>query len=132
MNSIDKSTDALYEINKSKFYSYAYPVFDVASVDKIIDDLHIQYKDATHICYACIMDSPKVERAIDDGEPCGTAGKPLLELLKKKKIDNTLVVVIRDFGGIKLGTGGLVRAYTGSAKLGLEAAGICSVTLYMF
>jgi len=122
--SIDKKYDALYEINKSKFFSFAYPVFDVKSVDKLINDFQSKYSDATHVCYAYLLDSPRVEKANDDGEPSGTAGKPLLELLKKKKLSNTLVVVVRYFGGIKLGAGGLVRAYTTAGNMALDKASV--------
>lgn len=124
MQSIDGIQEALYEINKSKFFSYAYPIFDTARVDEILKNLHEKYKDATHICYAYVLDIPKVEKANDDGEPSGTAGKPLLELLKKKKISNTLIAVIRYFGGIKLGAGGLVRAYTNAGNMALDKAKI--------
>ena len=76
------------------------------------------------MCFAYILSSPRVEKCSDDGEPVGTAGKPLIELLKKKKLENILVVVVRFFGGIKLGAGGLVRAYTNSANMSLND---CSV-----
>ena len=122
MYSIDKDYSAEYEINKSKFISFAYPVFDTDSVDEILKVLQAEYNDATHICYAYTIDSPQVEKAQDDGEPGGTAGKPLLELLKKKKINNTLIVVVRYFGGIKLGAGGLVRAYTNAGNMALDKA----------
>lgn len=130
MFSIDKEYDALYEIQKSKFYSFAYPVFDVESVNKLIDKLHDEYGDATHICYAYTLDAPKTEKANDDGEPNGTAGKPLLELLKKKNLHNVLIVVIRYFGGIKLGAGGLVRAYTSSGNLALDKAKVVEFVSY--
>ena len=68
-----------------------------------------------------------IMRYSDDGEPQGTSGAPMVQMLVKEGITNVAIVVTRYFGGIKLGTGGLVRAYTGSAKLGLEAAGVCSV-----
>ena len=120
MISIDKEYSALYEIQKSKFYSFAYPVFDVSKVNEIIESIREEYKGATHVCYAYVLDSPKVEKMSDDGEPTGTAGKPMLELLKKKKLSNVLLVVVRYFGGIKLGAGGLVRAYTTAGNMALN------------
>lgn len=122
MLSIDNAYFRLYEIQKSKFFSFAYPVFDVDSVNAILDTIGKEHKDATHICYAYILDSPKAERCSDDGEPSGTAGKPMLELIKKKKLSNVLLVVVRYFGGIKLGAGGLVRAYTTASNLALDEA----------
>ena len=73
------------------------------------------------------MSSPRIEKADDDGEPSGTAGKPMLELIKKKGMDNVLLVVVRYFGGIKLGAGGLVRAYTSSGNVVLDKATIIEV-----
>lgn len=124
MQSIDKSYRELYEINKSKFYSFAYPVFSELEVKARLSELREKYADATHICFAYILDTPRQEKASDDGEPSGTAGKPMLELLKKKNLSNILLVVIRYFGGIKLGAGGLVRAYTNSSNLVLTNANI--------
>ena len=112
MQSIENKADNLYEIKKSKFYSYAYPVFSEEEVRAILDDLNVQHKLSTHICYAYVLTSPNVEKAVDDGEPSGTAGKPILELIKKRNLKNVFVAVVRYFGGIKLGAGGLIRAYT--------------------
>lgn len=127
MNTIDNIYEEIYEINKSKFISIAYPVFDEDSCKKYLDELNKKYSDATHICFAYVLSSPKVEKCSDNGEPSGTAGKPLLELLKKKKLSNVMIVVIRYFGGIKLGAGGLVRAYTNSGNLSLNKAKIIEV-----
>lgn len=124
MISIDKEYSSEYIIQKSKFYSFAYPVFDEDKCKEILDQLREKFSDATHVCFAYILSSPRVEKCSDDGEPVGTAGKPLIELLKKKKLENILVVVVRYFGGIKLGAGGLVRAYTNSANMSLND---CSV-----
>ena len=122
MKSIKDISCQEYVINKSKFYSYAYPVFNDDDTKKIIEKLRIEYSDATHVCFAYVLDSPKVEKCSDDGEPVGTAGKPLLELIKKKDLHNLLLVVVRYFGGIKLGAGGLIRAYTTAGKLALDSA----------
>jgi uncharacterized YigZ family protein len=127
MITIDKIYTETYIINKSKFISYAYPVFDEDECKKYLENLRREYSDATHICFAYLLDSPKVEKCSDDGEPSGTAGKPILELIKKKKLSNILLVVIRYFGGIKLGAGGLVRAYTASGNMALDNANVIEV-----
>lgn len=120
MQSINKSYSTLYEIQKSKFYAFAYPVFDAKTAEGILGNIRSEHKSATHVCYAYVLDTPKTEKASDDGEPSGTAGKPILELLKKKKLSNVLLVVVRYFGGIKLGAGGLVRAYTTAGNMALD------------
>lgn len=112
MQSIENKADNLYEIKKSKFYSYAYPVFSEREVKDILSEMNVLHKLSTHICYAYVLTSPNVEKAVDDGEPSGTAGKPILELIKKRNLKNILLIVVRYFGGIKLGAGGLIRAYT--------------------
>ena len=122
MISIDKVYESLYEIHKSKFYSFSYPVFDVDTINRILDRVREEHKTATHVCYAYVLDSPKAEKMSDDGEPGGTAGKPMLELIKKKKLSNVLLIVVRYFGGIKLGAGGLVRAYTTAGNMALNDA----------
>ena len=129
MRSIVETGKQEYIINKSKFYSYAYPIFDDGDARAIVDRLSSEYADATHICFAYTIDSPCVERCSDDGEPAGTAGKPMLELIKKKDLHNVLLVVVRYFGGVKLGAGGLVRAYTTSGKLALDNADVVEYEL---
>ena len=99
-------------INKSKFISFAIYISNVQMVNDVLDKLKKEYKDATHICYAYKIGN--VKRFNDDNEPKGTAGMPILNVIENKELDNILVVVVRYFGGIKLGTGGLVRAYTKS------------------
>ena len=91
---------------------------DEEEIKIIIDNLKKEYKDATHYCYAYITNNSR--KSSDDGEPGGTAGIPMLDCLIKKNITNVLCVVIRYFGGIKLGAGGLVRAYSKSVKDALE------------
>lgn len=130
MISIDKVYFSEYVIQKSKFFSYAYPVFDENKCKEILDELREKYNDATHVCFAYVLSTPRVEKCSDDGEPTGTAGKPIIELLKKKKLENILVVVIRYFGGIKLGAGGLVRAYTNSANLAINDCKIIEFVEY--
>lgn len=115
MKTITQKCEHLYIINKSKFISFAYPVTSDNECKNILKGLGKEYSDATHICYAYILKSPNLEKCSDNGEPSGTAGKPILEVLKKKNLVNVLCVVIRYFGGKKLGAGGLIRAYSTSA-----------------
>lgn len=105
------------EIKKSKFYGYLYNVNSVKDVAKILEDLKKEHKKATHICYAYkIVDGVEIIKFSDDGEPSGTAGRPMLNVIEKKNLKNVLICVVRYFGGIKLGAGGLVRAYTKCAS----------------
>ena len=124
MKTIDNEYLDQLEINKSKFLSFAYPVSDEAHAKEILNLKKLEFKDATHICFGLVLSSPRLEKCSDDGEPSGTAGKPILELIKKKDLENVLIVVVRYFGGKKLGAGGLIRAYTNSAKLVIDKANI--------
>ena len=105
-------------INKSRFITYIYKVTNKDETDNILATLKKEYKDATHHCYAYILGNFK--KASDDGEPTHTAGMPILNVLENKELNNILVVVIRYFGGIKLGAGGLVRAYSNSVSKALD------------
>ena len=105
-------------INKSRFITYAYKVTNKEEIDNILGNLKKEYKDATHHCYAYILGNLK--KASDDGEPSHTAGMPILGVLENKTLNNILVVVIRYVGGIKLGAGGLVRAYSNSVAKALD------------
>ena len=115
-------------IEKSRFIAYVRPVSSKEEADAFVAEIKAKHKDATHNVPAMVIgDKFQIQWASDDGEPQGTSGAPMVQMMVKEGITNVAVVVTRYFGGIKLGTGGLVRAYTGSAKLGLETAGICSV-----
>lgn len=114
-------------IKKSKFICYLYKVDNVDDINNKLDILKKEYKDATHICYAYRFSN--IEKASDDGEPSGTAGIPILDVLKRNDLINTLVVVIRYFGGIKLGAGGLIRAYRNSVKEALNLVDIIPYVL---
>ena len=97
---------------KSRFLGF---LIQDASMEKINDALAFlrkEHKKATHICWACRITNPFCEKAVDDGEPSGTAGRPILSVLQKRNVNNVCVFIVRYFGGIKLGAGGLVRAYT--------------------
>ena len=99
-------------INKSKFITNLFSVDNIDEINKYLDEIKNKYKDATHHCYAYILDN--IKRFNDDNEPSGTAGMPILDCLEKNNLNHTLCVVTRYFGGIKLGAGGLVRAYSNS------------------
>lgn len=109
-------------INKSKFLSCAFNVQSKIEIIEILNELKQNYSDATHICYAYSFYENNVllEKFSDDNEPNSTAGKPILNVIKKNELNNVLVAVVRYFGGIKLGAGGLVRAYTKSAVLAVD------------
>ena len=115
-------------IEKSRFIAYVSPAETREEADEFIASIRNKHKDATHNVPAMVLgDKFQIQWGSDDGEPQGTSGAPIVQMLVAQGITNVVVVVTRYFGGIKLGTGGLVRAYTSSAKLGLEAAGICDV-----
>lgn len=101
-------------INKSKFITNLFFVNNIDEVNEKLNYIRNKYKDATHHCYAYIIDSNK--RFNDDNEPTGTAGKPILEVLEKNELNYVLCIVTRYFGGIKLGASNLLRAYSNSAK----------------
>lgn len=112
-------------IKKSEFITL---INKIVSEDDAILDLELinkKFSDATHICYAYVVNNK--EKCFDDNEPSGTAGKPILNVIKQKKLTNVLVVVIRYFGGVKLGAGGLVRAYTQAVTECLNKATIVDV-----
>lgn len=125
---VRSEAEAVNIIEKSRFIAHVKPVSSKEEADAFVAEIKGKYKDATHNVPAMVIgDKFQIQWASDDGEPQGTSGAPMVQMLVKEGITNVVIVVTRYFGGIKLGTGGLVRAYTGSAKLGLEAAGICSV-----
>ena len=100
-------------INKSRFIAYKLELSSLEDVKLFLEKLRKEHKKANHVCYAYVYSKETVnEKCSDDGEPGGTAGYPILNVIKKKNLTNTLVAVVRYFGGIKLGAGGLTRAYT--------------------
>ena len=125
---VRKQAEAVQVIDKSRFIAHVFPVESREEADTFLAEIREKYKDATHNVPAMVIgDKSQIQWASDDGEPQGTSGAPMVQMMVKDGLTNLIVVVTRYFGGIKLGTGGLVRAYTSSAKLGLEAAGVCSV-----
>ena len=97
---------------KSRFLGYLLRCQKTEEVQEALETLRKEHKKATHICYAYSLKSPFLEKAVDDGEPGGTAGRPILSVIQKRGESDVCVFVVRYFGGIKLGAGGLVRAYT--------------------
>ena len=111
-------------IQKSRFIGHACPCATEEDALAFLRRMREEYRDATHNCYAYVIGANQgIMRYSDDGEPTGTAGLPMMEVLKKREIVNCAVVVTRYFGGILLGAGGLVRAYTQGCAIALEAAG---------
>ncbi|VEU74753.1 proline dipeptidase pepQ [Mycoplasmopsis citelli] len=109
-------------VKKSSFYSYIFRISNKNEIKNFLQKIAKEHKKARHICYAYLFLEDGRENAgfSDDGEPKNTAGRPIYELLKIKKLNNLLVITVRYFGGIKLGAGGLTRAYRESANLSLQ------------
>lgn len=117
---------------KSRFIAGVYPVKTEAEANEILAAVRKKYWDARHNCYAYILmgeDGKLIKKFSDDGEPSQTAGKPMMDVMEGMELCNVLVVVTRYFGGVLLGTGGLVRAYSAAAKEGIEAGEICTYVL---
>jgi uncharacterized YigZ family protein len=126
---IKSQAESKITIRGSKFLGYAYPVKDLDEVELILHDVKKKYYDATHHCYAWQLGNGNdmTFRYNDDGEPSGTAGKPIYGAIQRLDLTNVLIVSIRYFGGTKLGTGGLIRAYGQSAANTLDAAKIKTI-----
>jgi uncharacterized YigZ family protein len=122
-SSIARFAETEIVIKKSRFLGYAYPVQNVGNAEKHLVEIRAKNKDASHNCYAYIIEDGNM-RVSDDGEPQGLAGTPILSVLKKRSLQKTLVIVTRYFGGVKLGGGGLVSAYSGTASEVLDKAGV--------
>lgn len=124
------SIETLFKEKKSKFYGYAYPIQSEEEVKPIIDTLRKQHPHACHYCYAYQIGTEKIAyRANDDGEPNNSAGMPIYGQIQSFGITNTVVVVVRIFGGVKLGVGGLISAYKTSAQITLEACTLIEKTI---
>ena len=120
---IAEKAEGIYKAKGSKFISFALPVKTVAEIKDIISGFRKEYHNARHVCYAYVLGADKAEfRVNDDGEPSGTAGRPILGQIYSKELTDVLVVVVRYFGGILLGTGGLTTAYKEAASAALNAA----------
>lgn len=127
---IKQTSEGLYKEKGSKFITYAYPVTSEIEIKTHIASLKKQYYDARHHCYAYMLGADKKEyRANDDGEPSSTAGKPILGQILSSDLTNILIVVIRYFGGTKLGVSGLIRAYKTAAADAISNAEIIDKTV---
>jgi len=123
-------SEGLYKEKGSKFLSFAHPVSSVEDVKLLLGEYRKTYYDARHVCYAYILGPQGLDyRANDDGEPTGTAGRPILGQLLSFGLTDVLVVVVRYFGGVLLGTGGLVVAYKSAASEALQAADVLEKTV---
>ena len=118
MNTLVTNKENTIVINKSKFICCLFIINNVDEAYEHLNSIRDKYEDATHYCYAYIIDNYK--KCSDDKEPSGTAGLPILNVLEKNELTNVLCIVVRYFGGIKLGAGGLVRAYTSSVVSALN------------
>lgn len=124
------SPEILLKEKSSKFFGYGYPIESEEEVKPIIDGLRKQHPHAVHYCYAYQIGAEKiVYRANDDGEPSNSAGAPIYGQIQSFGVTNILIVVVRIFGGIKLGVGGLITAYKTSAQMTLEASEIVEKTI---
>ena len=127
---IVSASEGIYKEKSSKFLAFAIPVNSVEEIKEIIKEYRKKYFDARHVCYAFILGHERKDfRANDDGEPSGTAGRPILGQINSRDLTNVLVVVVRYFGGILLGTGGLVTAYKEAAADALDQAEIVEKTV---
>ena len=124
MKKLSTPEEGLYIEKKSKFICHLFKVSNVDDIQEILKSEKKKYFDAKHHCYAYVLgDDGKDYKCSDDGEPSGTAGKPMLEILQREGLTDILCVVTRYFGGTLLGTGGLVRAYSESLKDAIDKSG---------
>ncbi len=123
-------SESVFTEKRSKFIAIAFPVRTVAQVKDCLEECQKKYYDARHVCYAYMLGPERKEfRANDNGEPSGTAGKPILGQINSKELTDVLVVVVRYFGGIKLGTSGLIVTYRTAASLALDEAEVLEKTV---
>lgn len=121
----DKIGEGFYSEKRSKFLAFAHHVETIDEIKTLLAEYRKKYYDARHVCYAYVLGPEKAEfRANDDGEPSSTAGKPILGQIHSSSLTNVLIVVVRYYGGVNLGTGGLIVAYRSAAALAIEAAEI--------
>ena len=124
------STEGIYKEKGSKFLAFSMPVENSEQVKELVKTFKKEYYDARHVCYAYMLGAERKEwRANDDGEPSGTAGRPILGQINSRELTNILIIVVRYFGGILLGTGGLIVAYKEAAADALNQAEIIEKTV---
>ena len=127
---IQDKSEGIYTEKRSKFLAFAHPVETIDEIKDLLTDYKKKYYDARHVCYAYMLGPERTDfRTNDDGEPSSTAGKPILGQINSRELTNILVVVIRYFGGVKLGTSGLIVAYREAAAEALSAATVIEKTI---
>lgn len=127
---IQDKSEGIYTEKRSKFLAFAHPVETIDEIKDLLTDYKKKYYDARHVCYAYMLGPERTDfRVNDDGEPSSTAGKPILGQVNSRELTNILVVVIRYFGGVKLGTSGLIVAYREAAAEALSAATVIEKTI---
>ena len=127
---IQKQSSGIFKAKGSKFLSFALPVQDVDEVKVLLAAFKKEYYNARHLCYAYMLGVERDDfRVNDDGEPSGTAGKPILGQINSRGLTNVLIIVVRYFGGVLLGTGGLISAYKAAAADAIEQAEIIEKTV---
>lgn len=127
---ITEKAEGIYTEKRSKFIAIALPVRRVEEVKALLEEYQKKYYDARHVCYAYMLGPERKEfRANDNGEPSGTAGKPILGQINSNELTDILIIVVRYFGGIKLGTSGLIVAYKAAAAEALAAAEVVERTV---
>jgi xaa-pro dipeptidase len=127
---IQDKSEGIYTEKRSKFLAFAHPVETIDEIKDLLTDYKKKYYDARHVCYAYMLGPERTDfRVNDDGEPSSTAGKPILGQINSRELTNILVVVIRYFGGVKLGTSGLIVAYREAATEALSAATVIERTI---
>ena len=130
MFSISKNVSNEIIIKNSKFIGYLQKVSSIEDINNTLESIRKMHKDATHICYAYRIENR--EKYTDDGEPTGTAGAPIMDVLEKNNITNVLAIVVRYFGGIKLGAGGLIRAYSKAIRESLKLTALEEIVFYNY
>ena len=127
---IKSPSEGTYTEKRSKFLAFAFPVSSVDEVKQLVADYQKKYYDARHVCYAYMLGAERKEfRANDNGEPSGTAGKPILGQINSNELTDILIIVVRYFGGVKLGTSGLIVAYRQAAAEAITSAEIIEKTV---
>ena len=129
-STLQQTAEGIYKEKGSKFLAFAYPVDSETAIKERIDHLKKEYFDARHHCFAWMLGPDKTHfRAFDDGEPNHSAGTPILGQIRSKGITNVLIVVVRYFGGVKLGVGGLINAYRMAAENALNNSSIVEIEI---
>ncbi len=127
---ISAPSEGQYTEKRSKFLAFAFPVSTLEEIKSLLDEHQKRYYDARHVCYAYMLGHERlVFRANDNGEPSGTAGKPILGQINSNELTDILIIVVRYFGGVKLGTSGLIQAYRAAAAEAIAAATVIEKTV---